>query len=329
MYSTCLFCHRPLGSNESIEHFQIGRRLAYDAAKGRLWVVCRRCHRWNLTPMEERWEAIEECEEKFRSTRLRVSTDNIGLCRLPEGLEIIRIGNPLRPELAVWRYGERFGRRRRQALIKVSLGLGAIGAVVVGGAVAGAGLGGFGWLIYKTSQMVVAGNPEKLIARVPLDEDRTVNVKRKHLDGLRLHQSSIDDWSMMLRYSGGTTLLRGDAAIHAAGMVMPAVNRFGSTSSRVMEAVQLLERSGTPSRAFGDAARYVQTGGETKVRALPESFRLALEMAANEETERRAMEGELAHLEVAWRQAEEIAAIADNLILPAGFESLLRRYRKS
>ena len=40
---------------------------------------------------------------------------------------------------------------------------------------------------------------------------------------------------------------------------------------------------------------------------------LALEMAANEDTERRAMEGELADLERAWREAEEIAAIADEL----------------
>ena len=58
MYATCLFCNRPLGHNESIEHFPVGRRLAFDAAKGRLWVVCPACERWNLTPLEERWEAI-------------------------------------------------------------------------------------------------------------------------------------------------------------------------------------------------------------------------------------------------------------------------------
>jgi hypothetical protein len=36
-------------------------------------------------------------------------------------------------------------------------------------------------------------------------------------------------------------------------------------------------------------------------------------MAANEDVERRALEGELAELEAAWREAEEIAAIADRL----------------
>src|SRR5689334_25274602 len=104
MYSTCLFCHGPLGGNECIESFPVGRRLAFDPAQGRLWVVCVRCTRWNLTPLEERWEAIEQCERIFRETKLRVSSDNIGMARLKEGLELIRVGKALRPELVVWRY---------------------------------------------------------------------------------------------------------------------------------------------------------------------------------------------------------------------------------
>src|ERR671939_76242 len=116
MYASCLFCTADLGRNQAVEYFPVGRRLAYDAAKGRLWVVCRRCERWNLTPLEERWEAIEECERLFAATRLRVSTDNVGLARLREGLELVRIGAPQRPEFAAWRYGDQFGRRRRRHL---------------------------------------------------------------------------------------------------------------------------------------------------------------------------------------------------------------------
>lgn len=59
MYSTCIFCHASLGANESLEHFPVGRRIAFDAAKGRLWVVCAVCRQWNLSPLDERWEAIE------------------------------------------------------------------------------------------------------------------------------------------------------------------------------------------------------------------------------------------------------------------------------
>jgi hypothetical protein len=42
--------------------------------------------------------------------------------------------------------------------------------------------------------------------------------------------------------------------------------------------------------------------------------RLALEMAAHEEAERRALEGELSALAEAWREADEIATIADALL---------------
>jgi AmiR/NasT family two-component response regulator len=40
---------------------------------------------------------------------------------------------------------------------------------------------------------------------------------------------------------------------------------------------------------------------------------LALEMALHEVSERRALAGELAELEARWREAEEIARIADSL----------------
>src|SRR3984957_16985049 len=132
MYSTCLFCHADLGSNEVIESFPVGKRLAFDAEKGRLWAVCPRCGRWNLTPLEERWEAVEACERRFRGTVLRTSTDNIGLTRLREGLELVRVGKPLRPELAAWRYSTTFQRRwRRHALLTAGV-VGVAVAVPVG-----------------------------------------------------------------------------------------------------------------------------------------------------------------------------------------------------
>src|SRR4051812_11528489 len=137
MYSTCIFCQSKLGENEAVEHFPVGRRLAFDAARGRLWVVCRRCERWNLSPLEERWEAIEDCERLFRGTRLRASTDNIGLARIAEGLELVRVGEPLLPELAAWRYGDQFGRRRRRTIAYTSLGLAAGIGLVIGPIVGG------------------------------------------------------------------------------------------------------------------------------------------------------------------------------------------------
>src|SRR6266567_835390 len=134
MYSTCLFCSAALGTNESVEHFPVGRRLAFDSSNGRLWVVCVACGRWNLTPLEERWDAIDECEGLFRGTYVRVSTPNVGLARVTSGLELVRIGAPLRPEFAAWRYGRHFATRRRRSVAIAGAGVaaGAIGAVLVG-----------------------------------------------------------------------------------------------------------------------------------------------------------------------------------------------------
>src|SRR4030095_207224 len=112
MYSTCIFCHAALEANDTIEHFPIGRRLAFDSERGRLWVICRRCRQWNLTPTEDLWEATEECARFSRDPRLRVSTDQVGLARLPSGVELVRIGRPQRPELAAWRSGDPRGRPR-------------------------------------------------------------------------------------------------------------------------------------------------------------------------------------------------------------------------
>ena len=50
-------------------------------------------------------------------------------------------------------------------------------------------------------------------------------------------------------------------------------------------------------------------------------------MAAHEESERLALEGELSVLEAAWKDAEEIAAIADDLFLPPEIEERIRKGR--
>jgi hypothetical protein len=55
--------------------------------------------------------------------------------------------------------------------------------------------------------------------------------------------------------------------------------------------------------------------------------RLALEMALHEEAERRAIEGELELLEEAWREAEEIAGIADSLLVSPAVEDQLARLK--
>ncbi|MDQ6870813.1 MAG: hypothetical protein M3037_02230 [Gemmatimonadota bacterium] len=182
MYSTCLFCKADLGANEAVEHFPVGRRLAFDAAKGRLWVVCRKCERWNLTPIEERWEAIEECERSYRGTKLRVSTDEIGLARLSEGLELVRIGKPLRPEFAAWRYGDQFGRRRRRQFVQGTAIAAGIIAIPTLGPLVGVTFAGAGWNVFQVVNGTVNMFREtRVVARFPAADGTPLLVRRKQV----------------------------------------------------------------------------------------------------------------------------------------------------
>ncbi len=158
-----MFCTRSLGSNQVIEHFPVGRRLAFDEAKGRLWVVCRRCLRWNLTPLEERWEAIEECGRIFRDTPVRASTENIGIARHGGGLDLVRIGSARRREFAAWRYVRRFRRRlfrTHGALATYWAGLLALDAgllVLPTGLLSVTGTAGLAWMFMHTVGRVRVG----------------------------------------------------------------------------------------------------------------------------------------------------------------------------
>ena len=69
MYSRCTRCKTHLGRNEVLEAFPVGRRMAFDPFKGRLWVLCPYCRSWNLAPILERWEAVEALERPLSELR--------------------------------------------------------------------------------------------------------------------------------------------------------------------------------------------------------------------------------------------------------------------
>ncbi|MFP5356128.1 MAG: hypothetical protein ACLGIK_13435, partial [Gemmatimonadota bacterium] len=145
----------------------------------------------------------------------------------------------------------------------------------------------------------------------------------------------------------GSARFTGPEAERIASIVLPKVNRFGGKQAEIADAVQQIEAAGDSERFLRHASRQAQgaiksmTAGVTPRKAksrqmefnkyglfsLPAPQRLALEMALHEEAERRALEGELAELETAWRYAEEVAAIADNLFVPESVEAQFRKLK--
>ncbi|MEQ1691552.1 MAG: hypothetical protein ABMA00_09720 [Gemmatimonas sp.] len=348
MFTNCIHCTADLGRNEVFEVFPVGTRLAFDADRGRLWVVCRKCDRWNLSPLEERWEAVEAAERRFRDSRLRVSTDNIGLARLREGMDLIRIGVPQRPEMAAWRYGDQFGRRRRRQMMVTGAVVGSAATLMGGILFVGASFASMAG-IYANGGMwdsLINGRPGTSIGRIALADGRLVEVQRRHA---RMSALEIGDTpgilQLRLESVTGTHILTGEHARRAAARLMPTVNRFGGTRADVRDAVTLLEEAGDPLRALSNVQqrhgarpeqpRWKRAGkwsGQSAVKkipgalhSLPANYRLALEMALHEESERRAMDGELAELERAWRDAETIAKIADDMFVSPAIDEEVKR----
>lgn len=361
MYNACLFCNSDLGENTVLPTFPVGSRLAFDVRQGRLWVICPACDRWNLSPLDERWEAVEECERRFARTQIRFSTDNIGLGYLPEGLALVRIGPALKPEIAAWRYGRLLGRwlpaARRDPMLRIARRWLRQGETAVN----------FSWrrltgihLGYDLSTWLrVHGQGNRVLAVTRGDGGEPAVIRARHLDRSALvRPDPREPWRLQVEHDGGVASLSGDNGLHVAGKLLAVLNGSGASEAEVRYAVTKVEDAANPEGYFArvaaiamrcswgrfpdapagaavpdlaasDAERLALNitkrsfwgrGGigsepQTLLPRLPLVDRLALEMAANEDAERRALEGELAALEAAWRSAEEIAAIADGMFL--------------
>lgn len=334
MFSTCLFCHGRLGKNEVIEAFPVGKRLAFDSRRGRLWVVCHFCRNWNLSPLDERWEAVEQCERLYRGTTVRVSTDNIGLASLHAGVDLVRVGAPLRPEFAAWRYGARLSRRR----LRLPSPTHATSTFVQNGAamVVGATAAFLGMAYTLTGDRYIQDRVVRPLERLEtrLQYDRVLAHIRTPDGALRplrfSHVARLEilaapespDWTLRVAHTEGVSDFDSAEAVQVASPLLARLNHSGGTSQQIADATRRITDA-------GDAERFIRSSGSLRrerrrknaifwddsvgVLGLTATERLALEIAMNEDAERQAMQGELAALETAWRDAEEIAHIADTM----------------
>jgi hypothetical protein len=357
-----------------LEPFPVGSRLAFDTGRGRLWAVCTRCARWNLAPLEERWEAVEEADRLFRDARVRVQSENIGLARLPGGAHLIRVGDAVPLELAAWRYGDRAVRRQRRAWF--GAGATTIGgtALIIGGApllaAASVPMVAVGFGVQLVANAMVIRGAMRVVHRIPADRSplgEELVVRQAAAAWSRLVPSESETGFAVeiplplpptREESGGVVRwvppppvrIEGDEGERVLERLLVSANARGLGNRRVRPAVERLESAADPLALVRELAareagmfpgwlaqnsnsntlpdfrggfrRFVGTFKGERIagrplpgptRVLPRTDVLALEMALHGETERRAMEGELKLLEAAWREAEEIASIADTL----------------
>jgi hypothetical protein len=287
MYWTCLYCLRDFGANAVLETLPIGRRVAFDHDNGRLWVVCRGCEKWNLVPFDTRLETVDSCERLFRDARRKYSTDHIGIARLPEGLELVRIGPAEQHEFAAWRYGDQFGRRRRKGIL-VSAGMVAgLGATVAARFVVGhgaiplvgiSGVAGAQILQYSYQGATTLYHRRRIVAHVEDGDGNLIGMTPTQVDASRLlvyfHREELKlELAVYQRTRDGFATswneqhvtLEGDQVLPALGKLLPRVNRGDGADTQVQSAVNLLQ-SGRSAALLARMPR--ATGADTAVRRL-------------------------------------------------------------
>jgi hypothetical protein len=234
-----------------------------------------------------------------------------------------------------------------------------VGAAIAGaalavplGVAAGAALGVSGWNLYHIARVGTSFvGQNQIVARFAGADGRLTIVRRHHVPmamllrgdrdypwGLRLeHDTGRDTTKKWWQYDAKTafTVVHGEDALRLAGLILPGMNYGGASKQQLKEAVALLERHRDPDAFFRAAARTADRPGQDAqsergtLSQLGSEFLLALEMVSHEESERRAMDGELWLLEDAWKEAEEIAAISDDMFLPEDISNRLTDMKKA
>jgi len=325
MYRTCAFCNGTLDGDGGPTNLGVGRRLAFDEWKGRLWVICPRCSRWNLAPLDDRLERIEALARAAGDGRVAAATDQVALIRW-RGYDLIRVGKPRRLELSTWRYGERLRARRQEQLkFVVPMTVAAVGLAVAVNVAAGGSVGVFVWntpRLVKRIYVEMVGRRKIVLVEPPICErcGSVMLLRARHLERARVTTTAREGMALLLTCpSCGAegTMLTGADAQFALRRGLTFLNLARGGWQRAEDAARLVEAAGGPHQLIHDVARR-----ELTLRSLAPDRRLALEMAVDERAE-------VEELERQWKEAEEIAEIADGMLsADPTIDEELRRLRE-
>jgi ribosomal protein S27AE len=238
------------------------------------------------------------------------ATDQVALIRW-HGYDLVRVGKPRRLELATWRYGERLRARRREQLkFVVPLSVAALGLAVAVNVAAGGSVGVFVWntpRLVKRIYVEMVGRRKIVLVEPPICE-RCGNVmllRARHLERARVTTTAREGMALLLtcpRCGAEGTMLTGGDAQFALRRGLTYLNLARGGRQRAEDAARLVEGAGGPHQLIHDVARR-----ELTLRSLAPDRRLALEMAVDERAE-------VEELERQWKEAEEIAEIADGML---------------
>jgi len=332
MFQRCIFCHATMATNETVERFPVGRRIAYDPGRGRLWAVCNECRRWNLAPIEERWEALDDLEKVARDRgRLLSQTDNIALIRAGE-VDIVRVGRDTRlVEEAWWRYGKELKERRSRHKKVTYIELG--GLLLMSATMGGAYWFYGGNMANEFLRWRQFGSTAWR-GRLPCPDcgHVTTELPFKTTKKLRIvGQQKEADVGLEIRCpkcrsdGGGRLFIGGTDGQHLLRRTLAWHHFSGASEKRVREATSVIDHAGSAVE-FTRLLATREHSLESLQKKINRTDAIALEIALNDDVERRMLELELHELEVRWREEEELAAIVDGELTPLPVSEKLRRW---
>lgn len=311
----CVYCDHDLGTAAT--------RPAFDPWLGRLWRVCSGCGRWNVVPLEDRWEALEAYERAAREGESRLRTEHLDLVATGTG-ELIRVGRAPRPELAGWRYGDRVPPARARGLLAWLRRL-----------LVGMPSSPFGYEAGYGELLGDRGLNQRWFASPFLEDAPTLTAAFLHVPLADACPScggplAIAPWSfqaLRLTLDAGRPVVATSCGLCGRETAVPArdaraalrlglsvVNRRLRDGALVERAAVTLERADGPEGLLTALSHESVALGE-----LGTPDRLALGFALDEQTEAELLEAE-------WREAEELARIIDReLTEVAGFQEFRRR----
>jgi hypothetical protein len=310
MYRTCAFCNAALRGDGGPSGLGVGRRIAFDEWRSRLWVVCPACARWNLAPLDDRLERIEAVARAARDGQVVAASPQVALIHW-QGYELVRVGKPPRVELAGWRYGERLrARERERARVVVPLTVAAVGLGIAANVAVGGSFGVFIWNFGRVADwayVALLGNRRVTLAEPLLCEacGSVMHLRARHVQHGRLTHEARADIALLLRCpscGGEGALLTGADAAHALRRGLTFLNAGRAARRRAETAAREVDRAGGPEGLIRDASQ-----GAATLRSLRPERRLALEIAVDELAE-------VTELERQWIEAEQIAEIADGML---------------
>jgi hypothetical protein len=324
MFRSCAFCNATLDGDGGPSGLGVGRRIAFDEWMGRLWVVCPRCSRWNLTPFDDRLERIESVARAASQGRIAASTDQIALIRW-ERYDFVRVGKPPRVELATWRYGERLRNRQRERMkVVVPLTVAAIGLGVAANVAAGGGFGVVVWNIHRIADWMylrMVGGRKVALIESPICAHcgSVMQLRARHVQHARIVPDTHAEMAVVLscpRCRREGAQLTGADAVQVLRQGLTYLNLSRGGRRKAEDAAREVDHVGGADRLVRDIAVR-----ELTLRSLRPERGLALEMAMDERAE-------VEELERQWREEAEIADIADGMLgTSTAVEDELRRLK--